>query len=572
MRDDSIALSKLTHPSIKNRFPRSRRCSRDTTLGTMMTTHSLATAFSDWKNVLGSQYVLADSAELAPYRQNVSGLDRDIPAVLLPATAGDVSAIVRIANTHVIPLHPVSGGRNWGLGSRLPVTTGTVVVDLRRMNRIRDVCIRHHYAVVEPGVTQGQLHRYLGERNLPLLLNVTGSGLDASIIGNALERGIGYFSSRADCLSSLEIVLGAGSMLRTGSGHFPAADTPYLYRHGIGPSIDGLFAQSNYGIVTAAAVDLIPKPEAQCAMLCRVDNDSSLAALIDSLAILVKGGVIRSVVHIGNWERSEITLGPLVHRFLAKHNGAGPETTKNEIRKILATGGFGAWSAVAGLMGSSAQMRVMRGEIRRAIRGVAALRFVTDRSLAVAAGICRKLAFVPGMKRRLALLHAIQPLYGLTKGIPTDAALESVYWPVEGLPDTEVTNPDQSRSGLLYCVPFLPLDGNSVLVAVAMIRDICDSHNFAPYVTFNVVDSKALEAVISLAFDRREGGRSSAAHACIDALTEAFIQAGFPPYRVGIQSMARIVKEDDTFWQTVKGLKAVLDPNNIISPGRYNLV
>ena len=44
------------------------------------------------------------------------------------------------------------------------------------------------------------------------------------------------------------------------------------------------------------------------------------------------------------------------------------------------------------------------------------------------------------------------------------------------------------------------------------------------------------------------------------------------PYRVGIQSMAQVVRESDPFWQTVKELKKALDPNGIIAPGRYGLI
>ena len=51
-----------------------------------------------------------------------------------------------------------------------------------------------------------------------------------------------------------------------------------------------------------------------------------------------------------------------------------------------------------------------------------------------------------------------------------------------------------------------------------------------------------------------------------------YVEQGFPPYRVGINSMHRVVDENDPYWKTVRDLKKALDPNNIIAPGRYNLV
>jgi 4-cresol dehydrogenase (hydroxylating) flavoprotein subunit len=75
-----------------------------------------------------------------------------------------------------------------------------------------------------------------------------------------------------------------------------------------------------------------------------------------------------------------------------------------------------------------------------------------------------------------------------------------------------------------------------------------------------------------MAFDRNHPSQVAAAHACNDELTGDFIKQGLIPYRVGVQSMDMVVKEDDSYWQTVRDLKKILDPNHILSPGRYNLV
>ena len=69
----------------------------------------------------------------------------------------EVAAVVRIARQFRVPLYPLSTGMNWGLGSRLPVVSGAVVVDLRRMNAIRALSSDELYATVEPGVTQAQV-------------------------------------------------------------------------------------------------------------------------------------------------------------------------------------------------------------------------------------------------------------------------------------------------------------------------------------------------------------------------------------------------------------------------------
>ncbi|HPF98681.1 MAG TPA: FAD-binding oxidoreductase [Kiritimatiellia bacterium] len=531
----------------------------------------LSSALQEWVRLLGEHNVYADAASLAAYMGNVSGLKRSIPAVLRPGTTQDVQDVVRIANAHKVPLHPISCGCNWGLGSRLPVFDDVVIVDLGRMNRIREVNVPGHYALVEPGVTQRQLYEHLQEQKLPLMFNVTGSALSTSLIGNALERGIGYFSSRAEALSGLEVVLGNGQLLRTGFGHFADAKTTYLYKYGVGPSLDGLFQQSNFGVVTAAAVDLIPQCEAHMAVVARIHEEDQLAAMVDAFADLRRRDILRTVVHIANRERTQIAMAPQIYRRLRAEYGSDDGSLRVLAGKILEQEGFGPWSAVGGMLGTRGQLAAARSEIRRALRGKARVMFMTDGLLKLGKSVCGKLSRFAWFRRKQALLAAVEPLYGMAKGVPSDAAMDSVYWPLGEVPAVPGLNPDQGRCGMLYCVPFLPADGEITRKAMEHTERVFRKYNFTPYVTLNMIDGKSLECVINLAFDRNEPSRIAAAHACNDELTEDFIRQGFIPYRVGPQSMSSIVTAGDSFWKTVRELKKVLDPNNIISPGRYNL-
>ncbi len=80
-----------------------------------------------------------------------------VPCVLRARTVDQVVRIVQIARRFKTPLHPISRGRNWGMGSRLPPRDGTAILDLSGLDRIREINVGGRYAVVEPGVTQGQL-------------------------------------------------------------------------------------------------------------------------------------------------------------------------------------------------------------------------------------------------------------------------------------------------------------------------------------------------------------------------------------------------------------------------------
>lgn len=527
-------------------------------------------ALREWAAALGGDAVATGGA-LGPWLENVSGFSRRVPCALRPRSTAEVVETVRIANRHGIPLHPVSLGCNWGMGSRLPVRDGAAIVDLGRMDRIREICGPGRYAVIEPGVTQAQLYRRLREENLPLVFNVTGSGENTSVLGNSLDRGVGYFDSRAGALSGLEVVLGNGEVLRTGFGHRPDARTVHLYRHGIGPSLDGLFQQGNFGIVTAAGFELLPEPESDVALIARLAREEDLPELIVALAGLRRQGAIEHVAHVGNRERSWIALAPLLFRELealrAVPAGRDPRAFTE---RILRNEGFGPWSAVAAVPGTGARQRWARRRIRRELRRLARLSFIGHAQLRIADALLSRMQPLGWARRKLALLRSVKPVHRLAKGVPTDVALQSVYWPVPGQFPSAADDPDRSGAGLLYCLPLLPADPESVRSCVSGARDIFARHGFEPAMTLNLLDDRSLEGVFSLAFPRSDSARAAAARACIREAEAFFLRSGWPPYRVGIESMDLVVDPGSPYWQTVRRLKQALDPNGIIAPGRYN--
>ncbi len=528
-------------------------------------------AIDAWTGILGNAYVLTDPTDRAAYERNVSGLERAIPVILRPSSTEEVQAIVKAANQFHTPLYPISTGKNWGFGSRLPSRGECAVLDLGRMNRIIEVNVAGQYAVIEPGVTQQQLYEHLQSHDIPLKLNVTGSAAETSIIGNCLERGIGYFSSRADALSGMEVVLGNAEVIKTGFAHFANSRGTYQYHHGVGPSLDGLFAQSNFGIVTAAGVELMPEPEAQTVFVIRIDKEEKLGQLVDALSDLLRSGVTDSVIHVGNQPRSRIALGPLVYDYLVEHGMPEAEALE-AAERYLEEEGFGPWSALAGVMGTRQQVRLAKRRVRAAVRGIGSVMFLTEPVIRVGKVVLSALRFLPGMRRKRAILAAVEALHDFSSCVPSSAAMQSVCWPVEKRTYPWPYEPDDTRSGMLYVVPFCPLMAADVIEMVRHANEICDAFGFEPYITLNTVNPRCLEAVINIAFDRNDAERTQQAQQCNDEMLTRYLEVGMIPYRVGVQDMSRLVDESDPFWRTVRDLKTAVDPNHIISPGRYNLV
>jgi 4-cresol dehydrogenase (hydroxylating) len=536
--------------------------------------HSNSEALREWADALGDGYVKREDTDLQSYESNVSGLKRNILGVLLPSTTEEVQRIVQIANKYSTPVFPISQGKNWGLGSKLPVTEGCVLVDLRRMNRIHEVNVQHHYAVIEPGVSQKQLYQYLLDHQLPLRLNVIGSGSETSLLGNALERGIGYFATKAESLSGLQIILGNGEILKTGFGHFPQSKTTHHYRHGIGPSLDGLFVQSNFGIVTRGAVDLIPMSEAHFSFLISVEKDLDLSALIDALASLRRQSIVQTVVHLANQTRALITTSPLIYDVCVRMGYPENGKLRDQIADMLKKERIQSWSAVAGVFGTRLQLKAARREIRKSLNGLGKVMFFDDRSRKRAKRITHALACFPYFRRKYILLEAGEPLYGLTKGIPSDAFIQSMHWPLggEGRGETTSSPDDESQTGFLLALPIMRLSSEDARAVVDLTESISRDHGFTPAITLNVLDSKALEAVVSIAFRRNHPDQVQAAHRWYERYHRELFAKGWIPYRVGVSGFSIILDDKDPFWQIVRDMKKIFDPKGIIAPGRYNLV
>ena len=533
---------------------------------------STTAAIKAWKQDLGESSVIADAEFLGTYTESVCASQRQVVAVLMPGSLEDVQKVVATANAHKIPLYPISCGKQWGMGSRLPVKDGAAIVDLGRMNRIIEVNAQYHYAVVEPGVTQRQLLDHIKENNLPLMLNVTGSSSGTSLIGNAMDRGVGYFDSRAHGISNMQVVLGNGETIQTGFGHYENAKTKNLYHHGIGPSLDGLFPQANFGIVTSACIDLMPKPEEHMAAIIKIDSEEKLPQLIDALVSLRSRGIFLSIAHVGNRERSFITLAPLLYEQLLAYGDPEGEVTRTKAVKMLEDAGFGPWSAAIGVLGTKAQIKLAKKEIKKAVGGFAKTLFLNDALVGRAKAVAGKLAFIPFVRTQLMMLKAIEPVYGFTRGEATDKSLKAVYWAAGDFDRLDDLNPDHSDSGTLFCLPIIPAHGKTVLEVVQDTRETFARHDFEAAITVNLMTPRAMEGVVSLAFDKRSKIWTQKARACIQEMEARYMEQGYPPYRVGINSMHHVVHENDSFWRTARDLKKVLDPNGIIAPGRYNLV
>lgn len=505
---------------------------------------------------------------------NVTGRHQPVIEYVHAREVKDVIKAVEQARREGIALYPVSTGFNWGYGSASPVLPNCRLLDLSGMNRILnadDISLDNPVAVIEPGVTQGQLYDFLHRHCPALSFNVTGSSRDTSIIGNALERGVGYLGPRMDDLFGLEIVLGTGEMLRTGFRRLGKA-SPLAHSHpfGLGPSLDGLFFQGNFGIVTSACFRLIPRRPREVAVSLALRRSTELADFIDELARLKREGLLTSVTHLANQARTHATLSFGITQYLQTKGGLDREAALEEADRAMKIVTPHEWTSLAAISGSAGQVRATAAEIRRRIRPLARMMVVTNRLIDAGYAVAHRLRFIPFARANAAAFWAMRPFHDLALGVPTDVPIQNLLWKF-GYRSEDAAELDASPCGLLYVCPALPLNGRIAAEVIEGMTSVAARHAHTLYITLNIETETSAVAVTNLLFDRGVSGEIERAHACADDLLAYIRSKGLEPYRARADMMEDIVAVNPDYWRQIRSLKTVLDPDNIIAPGRYNL-
>lgn len=525
----------------------------------------LEMALDQWRAELGPENVILDPARLRAVETATFGAGNSVPAIVRPGSRAEVQQALRIANAWRIPVYPVSGGCNWGYGSRVPSASGCVLLDLGRMNRILDFSEDLAYITVEPGVTQRQVCDFLRERKSALWMDATGASPLSSLVGNAVERGFGHtpYGDHFSHVCGMEVVLPNGEAMETGFARFEGARTGPLHRWGVGAYLDGLFTQSNLGVVTRMSIWLMPAPAYFQAYFFTCDSEEGLGPIVEALRPLRLNGTLRSTVHIANdykvlsglqqypWEEAEGRT-PL------------PAEVMKRLRKQLH---FGAWNASGGLYGTRAQVAEARRLLRRALSGkVDKLQFLDERMLRLAgrfAGLYRMLTGWD-LSRTLELAR---PLVGLLQGIPTDQPLASSYWR-KRTPPPAATDPDRDGCGLLWCSPVTPANAAPAKELVDLASETLLRHGFEPAISLTMITERSLACIVSITYDRQVAGEDEKAWACYEELLRRLYAAGFPCYRMTSQSSANLPPSPG-YDGVLRSLKRTLDPNQILAPGRY---
>lgn len=523
--------------------------------------------------IVGAKGLLSEPSEVEletrtciPFRQ--------IPdCVVFPDSAEQVQKIVTLANELTVPIWPVSTGKNWGYGEKSACYQGGITMVLERMRKIEVVDEKLGYAVIEPGVTYRDLNAYLKHHQLALWSDSAGTTESASVIGNALDKGRGLtpYADHFGSLCGMEVVLADASLLRTGN----LTETPNqvwnLYKWGVGPYLDGLFAQSNLGIVVKAGVWLMPEPEAFDFLTFEYTQALDLFPdMIDDLRRLVFQGVLRSRPHVANDFAMLCIVSQYPKHLLGERKSLSPEA----IAQWRNEHGVSPWTFGCGLYGSAQEVRNQRRILRRVLGKYGRLWSFGQATRAdwtgkVALRAARWGARMTG--KSPAFLDLIKPAADLFRGIPTDQFARQVYFKSHREKPSGAFDPAKDRCGFIWVGPVVPFLAKNVQEVLQKARRIFEKYDFDFFVEIVVESPRALLVLFGVFFDRSDSGEAQRASAWYAEIRAEMIAAGYPPYRETSQSSPQVFDGNPTTRGFLSSLKNAVDPNRILAPGRYGI-
>jgi glycolate oxidase len=238
--------------------------------------------------IFGPDGMLYAPEDVLVYEYDFS-LDKNLPeAVVFPSTTEQLSALLKLAAAHNIPVTPRGAGT--GLSGGAIAVRGGIVVAMARLKKLLKLDVPNRYAVVQPGHV-----------NLELSTEIAPSGYffapdpasqKASTIGGNLALNAGgphclAYGTTTNHILGLEMVLPGGEVVRTGG---PAPDRP-------GYDLTGFIvgSEGTLGIVSEATVKIMKKPEAVSTFLALFED---VGAASDAVSAVIGAGIVPAALEM----------------------------------------------------------------------------------------------------------------------------------------------------------------------------------------------------------------------------------------------------------------------------------
>jgi len=503
-----------------------------------------ASAFSAFlaaaKKIVGQDHVFVDrSSQLRSYEDQYATTPRGahLPgAAVAPANVEEVRKIARTASQHGVPLWTISTGKNFAYGGPAPRQAGTVVLDLKRMNRVIEVNEKHAYAVVEPGVSYFDLYRHLRKIGSKLWIDPAAPGW-GGVLGNLVDHGAGYtpYGDHLLMQCGMEVVLSDGTLVHTAMTALPGSKTGSLYKYGLGPWADGLFTQSNFGIVTRIGIWLMPEPPGYKPYMISFEKEDDLHEVTERVRPLKLNMVIPNAATTVEmlWE----TAVQKQKRDYYTGKGPLPDSARKKIREDLR---IGVWNFYGAAYGPEPILQTNLELIRDTLGSIPGAKWYWDED---------RVGDVAWEYRKQ-----------LMRGIPNMVEYNLMNWIPNG--------------GHMDFSPISPVTGADAMKQYHLIRDRCNKAGF-DYIGEMLVGWRDMHHIFCLLYSVVDEDEKKRAHALFDELIDAAAAAGYGEYRTHLDFMDKIAGtykwNDGAQSKLHQRFKNHLEPRGILSPGKMGI-
>jgi glycolate oxidase len=243
---------------------------------------------ADLGAVVGAAHLLHNPADTIVYESDGTA-ERGLPTVVvLPGSAEEVEAVVRIAQRHGLPIIPRGAGT--GLSGGAVPDSGGVMIGTARMHRLVELDVRNQLAIVEPGMVNAELSALVSRHNLFYAPDPS-SQKACTIGGNVAENSGGphclLYGMTTNHILGLEIVTVEGKRMWIGGAN------PDPIGYDLVGAIVG--SEGTLALVTKVMVRLLPKPPATRTILAIFPT---MDAACDAVSAIVSAGVVPAAMEM----------------------------------------------------------------------------------------------------------------------------------------------------------------------------------------------------------------------------------------------------------------------------------
>lgn len=465
--------------------------------------------------ILGRERVLDDEKTKEEYSKDMTEHKPYPPDfVVFPTTTQEISEIIKLANEEKCPIIPMVAGTNLG-GLTIP-TEGGIILDMKKMNQIIETNEKEMYAIIEPGVTFGDMKNHLDNNYPDLRFAYPLSPPDTSIVCNCLLDGLvnlsNKHSSMSEWINGLEVVLPSGEIMKTGS----CAVSPYWFSRAPLPDLTGLFInwQGTTGVVTKMAVQLWPNPKLRNRMFIMTYDIDSTYYLIKKFA---RTDLFDDIGGL-SWPAGKMLLGvsrpkerdPHEPEFMIYLDISGNSQMEIDYKRKIISQGI-------------EEVRKKGTEIEEPF------------DIDLIAQISKEFTQMAELPTRLGFLL------------------------------------DHGGGGLTWVGTYGPIENWEKGIKQGF--EILARNGFPPLcVTRPMKAGHFVVMRFIMIFDKKDDDEIKRVKQALKEICEMALEEGFIPYKIPVWVM-RIIKEkmDPTYFKTMQLIKYVLDPNRIMNPGKLLL-